>query len=165
MLNCSIYVFFISWLRQSFFTPIVHCGMRIACCYWFLVDLIIRNLIYSLQSIKARLWCRIIVSLLANFFILRGLGDVVPLIGGTTITLWILTIMIEKSVINVLMSYRQTLIVSPLLCTENLLCEFNNSTWKPHFQNQLLCELTHCILTQIFISLGNSNFFLCIVGL
>lgn len=60
--------FFILWLRQSFFTSIVHSGMRIACCYWFLVDLIIRTLIYSLQSIKARLWCRMIVFLLANFF-------------------------------------------------------------------------------------------------
>lgn len=60
--------FFISWLRQSFFTSIVHSGMRIAHCYWFLVDLISRTLIYSLQSIKARQWCRIIVSLLANFF-------------------------------------------------------------------------------------------------
>lgn len=141
--------FFISWLRQSFFTSIVHSGMRIACCYWFSIELIIRTLIYSLQSIKARLLCIIMVSILAKFFFYVEF----LLIGGTTITLWILAIMIEKSVINILMSYRQTLIVSPLLCTENLLCEFNNSIWKPHFQNQLLCELTHCILTQIVISL------------
>jgi hypothetical protein len=145
--------FLISWLTQSFFTPIVHSGMRTACCYWFLVHLIIRTLIYSLQSIKARLWCRIIVSLVANFSYLCGLVDVEFLFkGGTAITLWILAIMIEKSVINIFMSYRQTLIVCALLCTENLLWEFNRSVWKPHFQNQLLCELTHCILTQIFIS-------------
>jgi len=65
---------------------------------------------------------------LSKLFFLRGLGDVEFLpIGVTTITLRILAIMIEKSVINILMSYRQTLIVFPLLCTENLLCEFNNS--------------------------------------
>jgi hypothetical protein len=90
---------------------------------------------------------------LRKLFFLHGLEDVEFLLkGGTTITLWILAIMTEKWVINVLMSYRQTSIVSALLCTENLHCEFNHSILKPHFQNHLLCELTHCILTQIFIS-------------
>jgi hypothetical protein len=59
-----------------------------------------------------------------------------------------------ESVIDVLMFYRQTyLSVSALLCTENLVHEFNHSISKSHVESRLLFDQIHNLLAQICTSL------------
>jgi hypothetical protein len=95
-------VFFILWLRQNFFSSIVHSGVRIACCFFILNWS--NNQHFSLffteyqGSAMMQNHCVPLSKILLNV-----LHDVEFLLKvGTTITLWILAIMIEKSVINVL---------------------------------------------------------------
>ena len=130
------FFFIILWLGQKFFTS--HSPqwrenrMLLLIFSWcnnenYIIIYSVSRQGYDAESFSVPLWA---------IFFLCSVGDVEFLLKvGATIILWILNIMIEKSVINVLMSYRHTLSVSALLCTENLLCEICHSIWKLHFQN------------------------------